>query len=105
MRNDLKGVLILNQSDLELNMSELLNGIKIMVTNPESLPWTILSVAIKQLTGLYKMSKIPIMIYPYDYTETEGVPHGKRYQLWILNVKYADEYIAYVRKRFRINFD
>ena len=104
-RNDLKAVLIVNQSDLGLNMSELLNGIKIMVTNPESLPWTILSVAIKQLTGLYKMSKIPIMIYPYDYTETEGVPHGKRYQLWILNVKYADEYIAYVRKRFRINFD
>lgn len=50
-----------------------------MVTNPERLPWIILSVAIKQLTSLYKMSKIPIMIYPCDYTEAEDVPAGKRY--------------------------
>ena len=57
------------------------------------------------MTSLYEMSKVPIMIYPCDYTEAEDVPAGKRYQLWILSVKCADEYMAYATKGFRIGFD
>jgi hypothetical protein len=46
-------VLIVDQSDLGLNLLELLNGIKILVTNTKGLPWDILSIAIGQLAPLY----------------------------------------------------
>jgi len=96
-------VLIVNQSDLGFNLSELLNGITILVTNGEDLPWNVLSIAIAQLTPIYHMNKVPILFYPFDYIEAEDIPYEKQYQLWILDVQYGSEYLGYMEKRFRIN--
>ncbi|MBN2124182.1 MAG: PilZ domain-containing protein [Deltaproteobacteria bacterium] len=100
----LKAVLIMNQTDLGFNLSELLNGIKVIVTEPENLPWNTLSVAIARLTGEYHMERVPVLFYPYTYVETMGVPHEKQYQMWILNVQYGNEYLEYMQKRFRISY-
>jgi hypothetical protein len=100
----LMAVLILNQSNLGFNLSELLNGIKILVTSPEDLPWEILSAGIAQITGKYHMSKIPVMFYPSDYVLAKKIPFEKLYQLWILNVQYGNEYMTYMNKKFRISF-
>ena len=101
-RGDLNAVLIVNQSDLGINLSELLNGITILITNPEALPWNVLSTAIGQLTGLYSMERVPVLFYPSDYVKNESVPYEKYYQLWILNVRYGNEYMEYMQKRFRV---
>jgi hypothetical protein len=51
------------------------------------------------------MSKTPVMIYPCNYTEAEGVPAGKQYRLLILSVKCAEEYMAYMKQKCGISFD
>jgi hypothetical protein len=100
--NELCAVLIAEKSNLGFNLSELLNSIKVLVTNPEKLPWEVLSSAILQLTQGYSMDRVPIMFYPYEYVTDHGIPHEKQYQLWILDVRYGDEYLEYMKKRFRV---
>jgi hypothetical protein len=73
-----------------------------VITNPEDLPWNVLSTAIGQLTGVYSMERIPVLFYPSDYVKNQNVPYEKYYQLWILNVRYGNEYMEYMQKRFRM---
>jgi len=96
--------MIVNQSDLGINLSELLSCIKIIVTNPDDLSWNILSIAVSNLVGEYKMDRVPVMFYPFSYVADNEIPYEKQYQLWILNVEYGNEYMEYMRKRFRISY-
>ncbi len=101
----LKAVLIAEKSDMGLNLSELLNGIKVLVTEPDKMPWNVLSIAISQLTSDYPMDRVPILFYPLEYVKIENVPYEKQYQLWIMDVRYANEYMEYMQTKFRIKYD
>ena len=74
----------------------------ILVTNPERLPWNVLSIAIGQLTGIHDMNRVPILFYPFEYVKAKDVPYEKQYNLWILDVQYGNEYMEYMQRRFRI---
>ncbi|MDY7036102.1 MAG: hypothetical protein SV375_08085, partial [Thermodesulfobacteriota bacterium] len=102
---ELNAVLIVDQSDLGLNLSEFLNAIKVLVTNPEGLPWDILSIAIARLATLYKkMTKVPILIYPMEYVNKKSVVYEKEYQIWILDLDYGSEFVEYMETRFRVSY-
>jgi len=103
--NKLNAVLIVNQSDLGFNLSELLNGIKIIVTNPKCLPWNVLSIAISQLTGVYHTDRVPVLFYPFEYVQSQDVPYEKPYLAWVLSVRYGTQYMEYMRKKFRIKYE
>ena len=104
-KDNLAAVLIVNQSDMGINLSELLNGIKIIVIDEEHLPWSILSNAVSQLTGIYNIDKVPLLIYPSQYIEKENLPSEKQYQLWILNLHHSgNQYLEYMERKFRIRF-
>lgn len=92
----LKAVLIINQSDPGLSLSDFLNGMKIIVNNEEGLPWETLSAAISQLAGCFTIDKIPILIYPSSYLKEKGVPCEKHYNLWILSAHYGREFCEYM---------
>ena len=102
-RGRLNAVLIVDQSDMGFNLSELLNSIKILVINPEGLPWNILSIAIGQLTSAYHMERVPILFYPFQYAEASDVPYQTQYQVWILNVRFGDDYLHYMQENFKIS--
>jgi len=95
-------VLIADHSDRGLNLSELLNCIKVIVLRGCELPWKILHKAVSQLAQKYDMEKIPVMCYPSQYLEEKGVPCEKSYQLWILSVDAGDEFMEYMHQRLRI---
>jgi len=103
-KEKLNAVLIVNQSDLGLNLSELINGIKILATDPEALPWNTLSIAISQLAGMYNTNRVPVLFYPFDYVKAKSVPYEKKYQLWVLNVQYGNEYMEYMQQKFKISY-
>ncbi len=106
VHNDrMNAVLIVNQSEIGFNLSELLNGIKVLVTNLDETPWNILSAALAQLTGTYSKERVPILFFPFDYVMSQNIPYEKQYQLWILNVQYANDYMEYMYKKFRIRYD
>ena len=101
----LKAVLIVNQSSLGLNLSELLNCIKILVTDSESLPWEVLSAAINQLAGVYETERVPILINPSDYLETKNVPfETKKYMLWIHDARFISQFIEFAQRKFRMDY-
>ncbi len=107
-RNCLKAVLVVNQSDVGANLSELLNGIKVLITDPENLPWEDLSLAVAKLTGVYHLDCIPLLIYPAIYNEITNISCEKKYQMWVLNVVHhpsANEFVEYLQRRFGMNYE
>jgi hypothetical protein len=105
-RGCLKAVLIVNQSDVGVSLSELLNSIKIIVIDTECLPWKVLSLAIAYLTGVYQLDSIPLLIYPSIYSDIMNIPCEKRYQMWILNaLHHPNEFVKYMQQRFKLNYE
>jgi hypothetical protein len=100
----LRAVLVVNQSDPGLSLSDFLNGIKILVTDGAGLPWEVLSAAVSQLAGCYRLDKIPLLVYPSRYLEALGIPFEKRYNLWIMDVYYGREYGEYMMKNTKLKF-
>jgi hypothetical protein len=99
---ELKAVLIVNESDIGLNLSELLNGIKIIVTDPHGLPWDILRTAVDQLTGSYAVDSIPLLVYPHTYLEEGNIPYDKQYYMWIMDTQYGGRYLEYMKGKTQI---
>ena len=103
-RGELYAVLIVNQSDFGFNLSELLNGIQILVIDAEGLPWEALSSAISQVTSVYHADRVPVLFYPMDYVKLKNVPSEKRYQAWILNLRFGNEYLEYMHRKFKTGY-
>lgn len=103
--NELSALLVLNQSDLGISLSEFLNNITIFLINGEHLPWDVLSTAIAQLTDHFKeMRQIPVLLYPSTYADQNGIPYEKRYQAWIYDSKFISELLLYIDKEFRSGY-
>jgi len=100
---ELNAILIVDQSDIGFNLSELLNAIKIVVINYDALGWNVLSTAIAQLEHDFDTEKIPVLCYPFEYVESRGVPYEKQYYAWVLSVRHGKEFMEYVYKKFRLN--
>jgi hypothetical protein len=99
----LKAVLIVNRSSLGLNLSELLNSIKVLVTDPAGLPWNVLAAALARLTPEYPTESVPLMIYPDTYPCEQGIKVDKRYLLWILDTQYGKDYLEYMEKKTKLS--
>ncbi len=96
---------IVNQSDLGLNLSDLLNGITIIVMDEKKSTWKILSSALQTLDSFYETDHIPLLIYPARYAEEHGIRVDKQYQLWILrNDPYSEQYTDYMGRKFRMKY-
>lgn len=98
----IKALCIVDQSDIGLNLSELLNCIKVIVIDPEELPWEVLAAGISHLAGAYQTDQIPVMIYPHTYAADAGLACDRSYHVWILDSRYADIYINHMKKKIRI---
>ncbi|MEN6376216.1 MAG: PilZ domain-containing protein [Smithella sp.] len=95
---------VVNQSDMGLNLSDLLNSIKIIVMEPDALPWEKLAAAIHTLYGVFTEEKIPLLIYPDNYLSSQDIAEEKKYALWILNLRHAsDDYLIYMDSLMKLN--
>jgi hypothetical protein len=86
-------------------MSGLLNCIKVLVVDPIGLPFDILSIAITQLGKVYSLDEVTLLIYPASFVDATIVSSEKHYQLWILNVRYSNQFMEYVQKKFRVKYE
>lgn len=103
-RGLLNAMLIADESNQGVNLSELLNGIKILITNPDGLPWKVLSSAIGRLAARYAMDKVPVLISPSEYASSQGIPFEKEYLLWIYDIRNVGRFKVYLKERFRIPY-
>jgi hypothetical protein len=101
----LKAIFLINQADLGINLSELLNSISVIVIEPHDLSWEILSKAINKFSNSFQMGTIPVMIYPFEYAVENNIPFERQYFLWVFNLQRASaDYLDYLHKRFRLHF-
>ena len=101
----LKSFFIVDQSDTVINMSDLLNCIKVLITDPGDLPWEWLCLAVSKLGNVYNLQKATVLIYPAHCADSAGIVNNKRYQLWILNLRYSNQFMDYVQKNFRMKYE
>ncbi|MEE9912423.1 MAG: hypothetical protein K4571_11940 [Deltaproteobacteria bacterium] len=100
-----KAFFIVNRSDRCLNLSDLLNGIKIFVTDDRPLEWSTLLSAISVLGSDYHEDQIPVLIYPVDYLAAQGIKTDKNYELWILKTDpFLEQYTDYMARKFRTKY-
>ncbi|RPH48362.1 MAG: PilZ domain-containing protein [Desulfobacteraceae bacterium] len=103
-QDHLKAVFIVDQSDLAINMSNLLNCIKVLITDPSGLPSELLSLAVSKLGSVYNLDKVTLLIYPAAYVKLDDISYKKQYQLWILNLRYSNQFMDYIQKHFRMQY-
>lgn len=98
---DLKAVVIAEESDAAINLSDLLNGFKVLVMDP-NIPPEIIFAAVGELAKNHPVESVPFMIYPTDYAQNQGLNCEKQYYLWILDLQHGNEYLKYLGRRFRM---
>ncbi len=94
----LKAVVILNVSEIFLNMSDLTNCFKVIVIDQENLTRDILFMMLSMLCIKFDMDNIPALIYPTEFSEKVNIEVEKTYNLWILNLQHLDSYFDYCSK-------
>ncbi|MFH1491083.1 MAG: hypothetical protein ABII06_19425 [Pseudomonadota bacterium] len=101
----LAAVIILNQTNVGLNLSNLLNCIKVIVCDRESLPGEILERAIDTVAASYAARHVPVLLYPSDYADKKECFHVlKEYVMWIFDTRYVSEYMAFTKKKYKIKY-
>jgi len=98
----LKAVLVVNHSSPGLSLSEFLNNIKVIVTDPAGLPWEVLTAALAHLAPEFQTEIVPLLIYPANYPSEQGLKVDRQYQLWIIDTQYAKEYLDYMEDKTKI---
>jgi hypothetical protein len=94
---------VVNQSDIKLNLSDLINGIKVIVVEPTALSWAILAAAVNSLAVCFSEQGIPLLIFPSYFLSMQNIQIEKQYTLWILNAREAsDDFLAYMNSLIKL---
>jgi len=97
----LKAIIIINTSDLGLNLSDLTNSTTAYILDSENLPYVVLKESISILIRRLSMKDSPILIYPKEYLEYQEIPYERTYNLWVLNMNNTDHYFRYLTRLLR----
>lgn len=91
---------VVDQSDQGLNMSDLLNSIKVIIPRPDPqyLPWHTVLAALSHIGKEYGTPDVVLQVFPSSYLDTAGVRYPKKYCMWIAKTSYFDPYYDAIRK-------
>ncbi|WP_291315536.1 pilus assembly protein PilZ [Desulfuromonas sp.] len=94
--DDLKAIMMVNLSDIGLNMSDLTNCIHVFVLDPEDFPKERLFWMLSVLSVKFNQDEIPVLVYPRTYADSQSVPYEKTYNIWVLNLQHTDLYMEHM---------
>lgn len=98
-KNDvLKAIIMINISDIGLNMSDLTNCLKIIVLDGNDLSKDTLYSMLSLVSVKFEHQETPVLLYPVSYAEKQFIPYEKIYSLWVLNLQYLDQYFRFCDK-------
>ena len=97
----LKAIIMVNVSDMGLNLSNLTNCIHVIILDAEDLPYNILSTGLSMMSKYFEQEAIPVLLYPVSYAQNQFISYEKTYDLWILNTEYTDQYFKYMNNLFK----
>jgi len=99
--NQLKALVMVNLTDLGLNLSDLTNCIKIFVVDQKALSTNILNAALDVLATKFQKTNMPALLYPAAYADQQGIAYEKRYNLWAFSLQFSDQYFKYINRLLR----
>jgi hypothetical protein len=97
----LKAVVMVNISDMGLNLADLTNCIKVIVIDSDDLPKDVFNLMFSKLSPKFEQNEIPVLIYPVSYAEKQSIPYEKSYNLWTLDMQHTDRYFKHLNRLFR----
>jgi len=101
MNKRLKAIFMVNISDIGLNLSDLTNGIKVIVLDSDDLSREVLYRMLSLVTEKTGQENTSILLFPAAYAEHKDIPFEKIYNLWVSKTQYSDEYFSYVDRLLR----
>ena len=101
--DNIKAVFMVTLSDVGLNLSNVTNCIHVFILNSDNLPCNMLYSSLSKLSPYYEQDKIPILLYPVSYAESQSISYEKIYNLWAINTQYTDHYLKYIESIFTRN--
>lgn len=99
-RGSLKAFFLVNCTDAGFNMAELTNCVTLIVVD-EEVPPNLLQSCLDRASRHYDGWDMPVLTYPLSYLEKSSIPYEKVYLLWVLDMRYSDEYFHYCEGLFR----
>jgi len=91
----LKAILIVNVSDIGLNLSDLVHCLNALIVEPENLRPEILLSALRLTLRATGQQGIPALIFPLSYAEENGIPIEKVYHLWAFHILHGNSQAYY----------
>jgi hypothetical protein len=94
---------VADQSDRGINLSDLINSIKVIVPLHSSVPWYVLHAAICECGREYGTKTITVQVFPYEYMDRAGIHYKKRHVMWVLDTHYLHSNIDIIKNMARFN--
>ncbi len=91
----LKALIVVNVSDIGLNLSDLVHCINAFILEPRELPPEILYAAMRQTLKATGEQQMPALIFPLSYAEENGLPTEKVYHLWAFHTVHGNNQAYY----------
>ncbi|MBR9981261.1 MAG: hypothetical protein KFF50_09570 [Desulfatitalea sp.] len=97
-RDKLRAVIMVNQADLGLNMSDLTDAITLLVVDDLYLTCDLVETVVARLIHYYEADTIPVLLYPEETARQMGIEMEKQYILWAYSTHDLDDYFAYLKR-------
>ena len=97
----LKALVMMDLTDLGLNLSDLTNCIKVFVIDNKALSANILDATLDLLATKYQKADLPALLYPVAYADEQAIAYEKCYSLWALSLQFTDQYFKYINRLLR----
>jgi hypothetical protein len=98
-RDKLCAMVIVNEADLGLNMSDLTNSVQFMVVNGRYLTHETIQTVISIVSKHLEIDEIPVLFYPREAARQAGLDYEKTYCLWVYDThKNLDYYFRFLKR-------
>ena len=95
---DLKAVILVNVSDIGLNLSNLTNCIKFIVLDKEGLTKEVISSVVQQIYKEIGLEEFTVLVYPVAFADEIQLPYEKIYNMWVMSTRFSDPYFRYLQR-------
>ena len=96
----LKAVIVLNISDIGINMSDFTNCIQVFVVDRDEFTENDLFGIIHLMSVKFRNDPVTVLVHPFSFVAENSIPHEKRYDFFAIATDYADDYFDFLKNIF-----
>ncbi len=96
--NILIAIVIVNISDIYLNMSNLTNCIKIIIIDQKRFKQEFFKNIVQKVSQYFAQEEVTTLVFPASFLDSNNTIVEKIYNLWVINLQYTDSYYKYINK-------